>query len=108
MDIDNIPKVGIANRGSLTWAVVHGLTMLVLDGLANVEQLSIERIAQKVVTTTLRGLARTWSLNKRINNMKYNSLLSGLYSVCSCLAVAFIGARSTIERRDSGARAYPR
>jgi len=40
-----------------TWAVVHGLTMLAIDGLANVEHLSIERIAQKVVTTTLRGLA---------------------------------------------------
>ena len=40
-----------------TWAVVHGLTMLAVDGLANVEHLSIERIAQKVVTTTLRGLA---------------------------------------------------
>ena len=39
------------------WAVVHGLTMLAIDGLANVEHLSIERIAQKVVTTTLRGLA---------------------------------------------------
>jgi len=36
------------------WAVVHGLTMLVSDGLANVAQLCIERIAQKVVTT-LRG-----------------------------------------------------
>jgi hypothetical protein len=41
-----------------TWAVVHGLTMLVSDGLANVEQLCIERIAKKVVTT-LRGLE--WS-----------------------------------------------
>jgi hypothetical protein len=41
-----------------TWAVVHGLTMLVIDGLANVEQLCLERIAQKVVTT-LRGLE--WS-----------------------------------------------
>ena len=41
-----------------TWAVVHGLTMLVSDGLANVEQLCVERIAQKVVTT-LRGLE--WS-----------------------------------------------
>ena len=41
-----------------TWAVVHGLTMLVSDGLANVAQLCIERIAQKVVTT-LRGLE--WS-----------------------------------------------
>ena len=40
-----------------TWAVVHGLTMLAIDGLANVERLSVERIAQKVVTTTLRGLA---------------------------------------------------
>ncbi len=40
-----------------TWAVVHGLTMLAIDGLANLERLSIERIAQKVVTTTLRGLA---------------------------------------------------
>ena len=44
------------------WAVVHGLTMLAIDGLANVEHLSIERIAQKVVTTTLRGLARTGAL----------------------------------------------
>ncbi len=40
-----------------TWAVVHGLTMLAIDGLASVERLSIEHIAQKVVTTTLRGLA---------------------------------------------------
>ncbi len=39
------------------WAVVHGLTMLAIDGLANVEHLSIERIAQKVVTMTFRGLA---------------------------------------------------
>lgn len=39
------------------WAVVHGLTMLEIDGLANVERLSIDRIAQKAVTTTLRGLA---------------------------------------------------
>lgn len=40
-----------------TWAVVHGLTMLAVDGLADVERRSVERIAQKVVTTTLRGLA---------------------------------------------------
>lgn len=42
-----------------TWAVVHGLTMLAIDGLANLERLPIERTAQKVITTTLRGLART-------------------------------------------------
>ena len=41
-----------------TWAVVLGLTMLVSNGLANVEQLCLERLAQKVVTT-LRGLE--WS-----------------------------------------------
>jgi AcrR family transcriptional regulator len=40
-----------------TWAVVHGLTMLAIDGLANVGCLSTERIAQRVVTKTLRGLA---------------------------------------------------
>ena len=40
-----------------TWAVVHGLTMLAIEGLANVERLSIDRITQKLVTTTLRGLA---------------------------------------------------
>ena len=40
-----------------TWAVVHGLTMLAIDGLASVERLSIERITQKVITTTLQGLA---------------------------------------------------
>ena len=40
-----------------TWAVAHGLTMLAIDGLANVEHLSMERIARKVVTTILRGLA---------------------------------------------------
>ena len=39
------------------WAAVHGLTMLAIDGLATVERLSIERITQKVVTTTLQGLA---------------------------------------------------
>ncbi len=47
-----------------TWAVVHGLTMLAIDGLANVERLSIDRIAEKAVTTTLRGLAgRTGSMD---------------------------------------------
>ncbi len=40
-----------------TWSVVHGLTMLAIDGLANVEHLPIDRLAKKVVTTTLRGLA---------------------------------------------------
>lgn len=42
-----------------TWAAVHGLTMLAIDGLASVERLSIERITQKVVPTILRGLAGT-------------------------------------------------
>ena len=45
-----------------TWAAVHGLIMLTLDGLADVEHLSIERIAQKVVTTTLRGLGGSGAL----------------------------------------------
>jgi AcrR family transcriptional regulator len=40
-----------------TWAIIHGLTMLAIGGLASVDHLSIERITQKVVTTTLRGLA---------------------------------------------------
>jgi hypothetical protein len=38
------------------WAVIHGLTMLAIDGLAHVEQVSIERLAQKVVATSLRAL----------------------------------------------------
>jgi AcrR family transcriptional regulator len=38
------------------WAVIHGLTMLSIDGLANVDPLSVARVAQRVVTTTLRGL----------------------------------------------------
>jgi AcrR family transcriptional regulator len=50
-------KSELQTAALFTWAVVHGLTMLAIDGLANVEHLSIERIAQKVVTTTLRGLA---------------------------------------------------
>jgi len=45
------------------WAVVHGLTMLAIDGLADIERMSVERIAQKVVTTTLRGLAPRASTN---------------------------------------------
>lgn len=52
-------KSELQTAALFTWSVVHGLTMLTLDGLANVERLSIERIAQKVITTTLRGLART-------------------------------------------------
>jgi AcrR family transcriptional regulator len=42
-----------------TWAIIHGLTMLAIGGLASVDHLSIERITQKVVTTTLRGLEGT-------------------------------------------------
>jgi AcrR family transcriptional regulator len=52
-----IRKTELQAAALYTWAVVHGLTLLAIDGLANVERLSIERIAQKVVTTTLRGLA---------------------------------------------------
>ena len=51
-------KSGLQTAVLYTWAMVHGLTMLVSGGLANVEQLCTERIAQKVVTT-LRGLE--WS-----------------------------------------------
>ena len=43
-------------RLSYTWAVVHGLTMLASTASRTSERLSIARIAQKVVTTTLRGL----------------------------------------------------
>jgi len=50
-------KSDLQTAALYTWAAVHGLTMLAIDGLANVERLSIERIAQKVITTTLRGLA---------------------------------------------------
>lgn len=39
------------------WAVIHGMTMLAIDGLANVERLSIERLAQQVVKRTFGGLA---------------------------------------------------
>ena len=52
-----IRKPELQTAALYTWAVIHGLTMLAIDGLANVERLSIERVAQKVVTTTLRGLA---------------------------------------------------
>jgi AcrR family transcriptional regulator len=50
-------KLELQTAALYTWAVVHGLTMLAIDGLAEVERLSIERITQKVVTATLRGLA---------------------------------------------------
>lgn len=50
-------KLELQTAALYTWAVVHGLTMLAIDGLADVERLSIDRITQKVVTTTLRGLA---------------------------------------------------
>jgi AcrR family transcriptional regulator len=50
-------KLELQTAALYAWAVVHGLTMLAIDGLADVERLSIERITQKVVTTTLRGLA---------------------------------------------------
>ena len=40
-----------------TWAVVHGLTMLAIDGLANVKRLPMERLAQQVVKRTFGGLA---------------------------------------------------
>jgi len=47
-----------------TWAVVHGLTMLAIDGLANVKRLPMERLAQQVVKRTFGGLAvRTASRN---------------------------------------------
>jgi AcrR family transcriptional regulator len=42
-----------------TWAIIHGLTMLAIGGLASVDHLSMKRIIQKVVTTTLRGLEGT-------------------------------------------------
>ena len=50
-------KSELQSAALYAWAVVHGLTMLAIDGLTNVRRMSIERIAKKVVTTTLRGLA---------------------------------------------------
>jgi hypothetical protein len=64
VDIDNIPKVGIANRSSLHVGCVHGLAMLVIHGLANVERLSIERIAPKMLKRTLRELAGSGASTK--------------------------------------------
>jgi AcrR family transcriptional regulator len=52
-------KTELQTAALYTWAVVHGLTMLAMDGLAIVDRLSIERITQKLVTTTLRGLTGT-------------------------------------------------
>ena len=52
-----IRKPELQTAALYTWAVIHGLTILAIDGLANVGRLSIERVAQKVITTTLRGLA---------------------------------------------------
>jgi len=56
-------KLELQAAALYAWAVVHGLTMLAIDGHANVERLSIDRIVQKVVTTTLRGLAPRASKN---------------------------------------------
>jgi AcrR family transcriptional regulator len=39
------------------WAVVHGLTMLAIDGIAKVDHLSTESIARKVVATIFCGLS---------------------------------------------------
>lgn len=39
------------------WATVHGLTMLAIDGLANVEHVSTERLTDKVLATTLQGIS---------------------------------------------------
>ena len=46
-----------------TWAVVHGLTMLAIDGLADGKHLPIERLAQHVVARTFGGLVRPASRN---------------------------------------------
>ena len=57
-------NAGLQTAALYMWAVLHGLTMLAVDGLAGVDRLSIDRIAQKVLTTTLRGLAgREASIN---------------------------------------------
>jgi AcrR family transcriptional regulator len=45
------------------WAVVHGLTMLVIDGLASIDRLSVERLAEMVVTRTLQGFTSAASKN---------------------------------------------
>lgn len=54
-----VRKTELQTAALYTWAVVHGLTILAIDGLAIVDRLSIERITQKVVTITLCGLAGT-------------------------------------------------
>jgi len=50
-------KSNLETAALYAWALVHGLTMLAIDGLAKVEDLSSERIAQKVVTRIFRGLS---------------------------------------------------
>lgn len=39
------------------WATVHGYTMLAIDGLANLEQISIERLTNKILAMVLHSLS---------------------------------------------------
>ena len=51
--------VALAAAVLAAWSLVHGLTLLYVDGLATLEtSLSIEQLAGMVSETFMRGLAR--------------------------------------------------
>jgi hypothetical protein len=40
------------------WSAVHGLTMLTIDGIADIPQLTTEKLARKVANLVCGGLLR--------------------------------------------------
>ena len=50
-------KMDLQAASVSAWATVHGFTLLAIDGLANVGQVSIERLTDKVLAMVLHGLS---------------------------------------------------
>ncbi|HEY4047657.1 MAG TPA: TetR/AcrR family transcriptional regulator [Acidobacteriaceae bacterium] len=60
----------LQNAALCTWATVHGLTMLAIDGLANVGDISSEGFGQKIVAIITRGLGPNEASAAEINRVK--------------------------------------
>jgi hypothetical protein len=63
-------KSELQNAALCAWATVHGLTLLAIDGLPNVEDISSEGFGQKMVAIITRGLGADKASGAEINRVK--------------------------------------
>jgi len=58
-------KANMEAASLFAWSAVHGLTMLTISGLTNMEEASLERATDKILTMILDGMGKKNELSER-------------------------------------------